>query len=90
MPRYTHDPNDVLDYPWDWFGTLTAGETISTAEFFADPSDLTIASSSHTDTNATAWLTGGTLGQSYTVTNRITTNQGRTYEWSATINCRQR
>lgn len=36
-------------------------------------------------TVTTVWLMGGTSGQVYTVTNRITTNQGRTDDRSLTI-----
>lgn len=39
------------------------------------------------DTVATVWLSGGTAGTDYTVTNRITTSDGRTLDKSITIVC---
>lgn len=72
-------PNDVLDYVFPWSTWLSTGETILTSTITV-PAGLTMDSESHTDTTATVWLSGGTLGQSYEVVNRITTNQLRTVE----------
>jgi len=45
---------------------------------------------SKTATSATVWLSGGTAGQSYIVTNRITTAAGRTEDRSFTIRVEER
>jgi hypothetical protein len=82
---FTQDPNDVLDYPWDWFEWLAAGEQIVDSSFSVAPSGLSIVSETYTSTNATVWLAGGTLNTLYVVSNLITTNQGRTVERSANI-----
>jgi hypothetical protein len=42
------------------------------------------------NTTASAWLSGGTAGQSFTVTNRITTTGGRTEDRSFTIRVEER
>jgi hypothetical protein len=53
----------------------------SSWEFAQDPDGaLNIDSHSNTLTTTTAWLSGGTLGQSYSLTNRIVTKDGRTLE----------
>jgi hypothetical protein len=44
-----------------------------------------VDSSSYSSTVSTAWLSGGTAGLPYTVTHRITTNQGRTKDKTMTI-----
>ena len=85
---FTKDPNAVLDYSIDWTRWL-AGDQIAASEWMV-PSGLTNMADSKTATSATAWLSGGTVGQSYTVTNRITTAAGRTEDRSFTIRIEER
>ena len=80
----TKDPNDVLDYLFYWSTWLASGETISTSTWTVD-SGLTKDTDSKTDDTTTIWLSGGTAGTSYTVTNRITTSQGRTKDQSMQV-----
>lgn len=90
MSIYIKDPSELLDYVEDWDDYwLAAGETISTSTWTA-ASGITVSSSSNTTTTATVWLSGGTHGQEYLVTNRITTSAGRTGERSIKIICRNR
>lgn len=92
MADFTKDPDDVLDYGFDWGARwLSSGETISTSTWIASPG-ITVGTGSNganapTNTNSatTVWLTGGNAGVPYTVTNRITTNQGRTVDRTMTI-----
>ena len=79
------DPNAILDYRIDW-GTnwLGASETITTSTWVVD-SGITQDRATNTTTTATIWLSGGTHGTKYTVTNRIVTNQGRTNDSSLII-----
>ncbi len=77
---FTKDPNAVLDYTIDWARWL-AGDQIATSQWIV-PTGLTKMADSKTVTTATVWLSGGTAGQSYTVTNRITTAAGRTEDRS--------
>ena len=90
MPKgvFTKDPNAVLDYSFNW-ETWLDDDTISTSTWTAD-TGITIDSSSTTTTVATVWLSGGTAGTTYTVTNRIVTAASRTEDRSLTINVRQR
>ena len=85
---FTKDPNAVLDYSIDWTRWL-AGDQIATSEWIV-ASGLTKMADSKTATSATVWLTGGTAGQSYIVTNRITTAAGRTEDRSFTIRVEER
>ena len=85
---FAKDPDAVLDYAVDWSRWL-AGDEIATSDWTV-PSGLTHVSDSKTTTKATVWLSGGTVGQSYTVTNRITTTGGRTEERSFTIRVEER
>jgi len=80
MPQqFTKDPDAVLDYKFDWSGWLATNETISSQTTTAS-TGLTVDSSSITDTDksVTVWLSGGTLGNTYTVRSRITTSASRT------------
>ena len=74
------DPDEVLDYQIDW-STLLGTDTIITSTWvFADAQDnaLVMDSNTHTTTTATVWLSAGTAGTTYQLTNRITTLGGRT------------
>lgn len=70
------DPDANLDYVWNWAAWLADAETIDTVTWIV-PDGITEGDTTKTDTTATIWLSGGTLGQSYEITCRITTNQGR-------------
>lgn len=88
MRQFDKDPDAILDYTVDWSRWLDT-DTILTSQWTV-PTGLTQASSSNTATSATAWLSGGAAGQSYTVTNRITTTGGRTDDRSFTIRVEER
>ena len=82
-------PLAVLDYSVDWSDWLATSETISTSTWSV-PAGLTQDSETETTTRATVFLSGGTVGTVYTVTNTITTNQGRTDARSLYITVRNR
>lgn len=89
MALFEKDPIANLDYERDWSVWLKAGDTILTSTWTV-PAGLTKTDESNTATIATVWLSGGTVGSSYQVTNRIVTAQGRTDERSIQIVVRQR
>ena len=73
---FIKDADAKLDYQLDWSAWLDDEDTIATSTW--EPSDgLTVEDESHTTTTATVWLSGGTVGAYYTVTNRIVTAAGR-------------
>lgn len=86
---YVHDPDSVLDYEWDWAAWLAEGETIATAQVIV-PAGLVLDSESNTGTTVTAWISGGTAGETHMVTARITTTQGRTDDRSIWLITRER
>lgn len=89
------DPDATLDYEFDWAAPpplgpwLPDGDTI-TASTWAVPEGITKASDSHTDTTTTIWLSGGTAGASYKLTNHITTAAGRIDDRSRYITVKDR
>lgn len=84
VKTYTKDPDAVLDYIFDWTDWLSPNEEITTSTMLVS-AGLVIDTSSHGNYTATAWVSGGTAGRPYLLTNRITTNQGRTDDRSVTI-----
>ena len=83
------DPDSVLDWLLDWTDWLAASETIYTHTVNAD-AGITVDTSTNDNTGVTVWLSGGTTGTSYTVTVKITTNQGRTVERSVIFEVSER
>lgn len=86
---FKKDPDSVLDFAFNWADWLDAAEEITSSEVIASPG-ITVDSSSNTTDTVVVWLSGGTAGQPYTVTNRITTNQGRTDDRTMTIRVLER
>ena len=82
------DPQEVLDYQFDWRARLVTSETISTSTFIVAEGSVTTASPSIGVGTTTVWLSGGTLGEVNVITNRIVTNQGRTYDETAKLRIR--
>jgi hypothetical protein len=81
------DPNEVLDYTVDWTDRL-AGDTISSSawSFAVDPDSLMVMDSNEfTSSTATVWLSGGTAGELYALTNRIVTAAGRTMDQTTNL-----
>ncbi len=81
---YIKDPDAVLDYQWDWSSWLPTGDTIASATVTAE-TGLTVGSYSNTATAVTAWLSGGIVGESYNVTCRVVTANGRTDDRTITL-----
>lgn len=80
------DPNDEIDYHVNWSRYLNRiNDTISSSSWPVVPAGITLQTHSHGDTLTTAWLSGGTAGASYVLTNRIVTAGGRTLDKSITI-----
>jgi hypothetical protein len=82
------DPDAVLDYGCDWSKWLD-GDTIATSTWTV-ATGITKGADTFNATTTTVWLSGGTDGVSYAVTNRITTAGGRTDDRTFTVSVRQR
>lgn len=82
------DPNAVVDYTIDWSSWLADGDTILVSEWIV-PAGITQDSETNTNLTTTIWLSDGTAGQSYALTNRITTSQGRTQDKTITIRVKE-
>ena len=93
MPQtFVKDPQSVLDYKVDWstwLASTSPEDTISTSTWTVE-SGITKDTDSSTSTTATIWLSGGTAGSTYAVTNKVVTNAGRTKEVTIYVTVRQR
>jgi hypothetical protein len=91
VQTFRKDPDATLDYGFDWEAPadeggpyLESAETIS-ASVWTVPDGLTEVSDEADDTTTKVWISGGTAGNSYTVSNKITTSEGRIDERSFVI-----
>lgn len=81
--QFIKDPAAVLDWSFNWNSKnngelpwLSPGEVILSHLITVD-SGITVVSSSELEGVVKVWLSGGTLGTTYKVTCKITTDQNR-------------
>lgn len=87
MQKFLKDPDARKDYGFDWDEwLLEVTDTIQVSVWLV-PEGLTKLSESNDLNGSTVWLGGGTAGEAYIVTNRITTVGGRTDDRSMIISC---
>ena len=78
------DPDAVLNLGIDWTKHLDTADTISTSTWLA-VTGLVVTDKSFSGAVTKVQVAGGTVGQTYKVTNRITTGAGETLDLSLTI-----
>lgn len=88
------DPDDTLDYSINWVKWLPSGVVITASEWDVPDGiveeDPPVGYLPFTDTSTTVWLSGGTPGASYQLTNQITTSPGgRTRSKTITIRVKE-
>lgn len=89
------DPDEHLDYGLDWSDVMRNDEdTIESSDWSVAGADdaLGISPASFDEgAHVTAlWLSGGTVGETYLLTNTIVTAGGRVYERTAEITIREK
>lgn len=102
MKRFVHDPDAILPYYVNWAsddGTNDGGDsdtgwlqgdTIATSTWAADSDNITIETSSKTNTVATVWISGGVVGQRYELTNHIVTAAGLEEDHTIQLICKEK
>lgn len=74
MATYKKDPNATVDFKVDWTAwLLPVGDAIASVTWIPS-TGITVVSSSFTVNSATAFISGGTEGETATLTCRITTS----------------
>lgn len=79
--RFLKDPDAALDYARDWSDWLEEAEVIESSIWIIAPGgvgSLTVDLEELEGGLATIWLSDGTAGVTYAVTNRISTSLNRT------------
>jgi hypothetical protein len=94
------DPDEILDYDIDWTNrlyskaeldqvalgqTVVPADTISTSAWTLDSGTVVIGTTSHTTTATKVWLSGGVLGETSVLTDRIVTAGGRTMDLTVKV-----
>lgn len=89
MPVFIKDPDDVEDYTLGFANHLVSDDEIVAVAFIPSDSTLPVLSTNvadslapnvRTNAAATGWVGGGTLGVTYSVICRITTEHGRRHD----------
>lgn len=85
------DPDEVKDYGFDWahddYGSpgLIAGDTLASSTWIVPVGIVKNSDIFTAEGLTTIWISGGTDKTSYTLTNRVTTTGGRTYDRSVIL-----
>lgn len=90
--QFTKDPDADLDFKRDWAVWLAEVDDTIDSSVWILPSGIELGEGGQTydATSATIWLKGGTVGEIYPITNRITTAGGRTDDRTFNIEIRER
>lgn len=86
---FIQDPDAVLDYPFDW-SVYLGGDTIATSQFIADSGIMVESDAILDPSNTVVWLSGGTKGKRYAITNHVLTTGGREDDWTIYVLVKER
>lgn len=78
------DPAAVLDYWLDWGTWLVPGEALLTSTWTTTGTTV-LGASAIFGALTQVWVSGGTRGEALTLTNQVTTSDGRTDERSLSL-----
>lgn len=87
-PDFEKDPDSTEDFAFNWVMDLD-GDLI-TSSTFTLPDGMTEVSSTNSAHATQIFVSGGTRGQTYRITNRIATSGGRTFDKTIRIYVKER
>lgn len=91
FPKRVHDPDAVLDYPFDWSDWLPEGDAIESATVVAETGVTVEGTPAIVGGNTVVpFISGGEAGQSYQVTCHIVTVDGREDDRTMILVCKER
>jgi hypothetical protein len=89
IPKYTKQPGDKLDYDIDFNEWLSSGDSLASVNVTAD-TGITIVNSTIVVSMVKVWLSGGNDGETYKITVKVTTDEGRIKEQEFRIKVKER
>ncbi len=93
MSLFVKDPDSRIDYRIDW-GAAYLGDTLIVASSWSvspvRDGGLAVVATSQDGRSASATLTGGVVGASYALINRVTLSNGEIDERSVAVRVEQR
>ena len=84
------DPEEVLDYDIKWAKRLDTGDVIESSTWSIAPTGLIMGDTSYISDATKIWVSGGTEGVTYSCTNQVVTQQGRTMEQTVQLRIKTR
>jgi hypothetical protein len=92
MPNWKKDAFDIEDFTLDWANWIDDGDSIIAVNYIiATGSPLTILSTDIVNNElhnfTTAWIQGGSYGETDSIVVQITTNEGREMQRTFKITC---
>ena len=88
MDTFVKDPDAVLDYKVNWAAWLGIDTIINSS--WSAPEGINVDSNEFDADETVVWVSGGTVGTSYVLTNHITTLGGRQDDRSIKIKIKQK
>jgi hypothetical protein len=87
IPEMELDPQEKLDFTWDFSGRLATGEAIASFDFHDEPPQIVLTNTANTTNAVTAWVetTGAAVGDTYAVPCLITTDSTPARKHDGTI-----
>lgn len=89
MERAYKDPNSIEWLPAIPWSRRLGSATIATSAWSFTPTGLTQVSTSISGADTSVLVSGGSAGTRYTVTNRITTSDSQTLDYSFELVCQE-
>ena len=93
MARLTWDPKDPdenLDYDIDWSARMVSGDTINASTWTIMDGTVVKGDNTFTVSATKVWLSGGALGETCELLNRVTTTNGRVMDQTVFIKIAKR
>lgn len=81
---YIKDPTAVLDYWMDWGAWLVPGESLLTSTWTTTGTPV-LSLPAILGSLTQVWVSGGTRGEALTLSNRVTSSEGREDERSLSL-----
>jgi hypothetical protein len=83
------DPGDTRDYRIDWTGIVPVDDPI-TASVYELPDDLELVDDTFDDITTTFRVSGGVVGDQYSIDNTVTTTSGQIFHVDAVLKVAER